>query len=159
MLRFHTIVHPTDFSQGSSQAFRYASALARDCGARLVVVHAIEPAVAMIGEAALVPYELEELRAAARKSLDELQPIDANVRLEKVLRDDPAPAAILDVADESRADLIVMGTHGRTGLTRLLLGSVAELVLRRARCPVLTVKENSPVPAEQGGRLETAATE
>jgi nucleotide-binding universal stress UspA family protein len=140
-MQFHTILYPTDFSPGSASALRYACALARDCDARLVVVHALEPAVAMVGEAALVPSDLAELRDAAKKQLDALQPTDPSVRMERVFREGPAPAVILDVADEFKADLIVMGTHGRTGLKRLLMGSVAELVLRKAPCPVLTVKE------------------
>jgi nucleotide-binding universal stress UspA family protein len=143
-MTFHTILYPTDFSPGSVEAFRYACALARDCDARLVVVHALEPAVAMVGEAALVPTDINELREVAQKQLDAVQPTDPSVRIERVFREGPAPAVILDVADEFRADLIVMGTHGRTGLKRLLMGSVAEMVLRRARCPVLTVRE----PAE-----------
>jgi len=141
MLQFRSILHPTDFSPNSAEAFRFACALARDCEARLIVVHAVEPAPAMVGEAALVPYELEELREQARRKLDELRPTDPDIRMETMVRDGPAPAVILDAADEFGADLIVMGTHGRTGLKRLFLGSVAELVLRRAHCPVLTVKE------------------
>jgi nucleotide-binding universal stress UspA family protein len=141
MVRFHTILHPTDFSPNSAEAFHFACALARDCGARLIVLHAVEPAPAMVGETALVPYELEELREEAHRKLAELRPADPGVHMETLIRDGPAPAIILETADQCSADLIVMGTHGRTGLKRLFLGSVAELVLRRAHCPVLTVKE------------------
>jgi nucleotide-binding universal stress UspA family protein len=156
MLRFHTILHPTDFSPNSAEAFRFACALARDCDARLIVVHAVEPAPAMVGEGTLVPYDLEELREDARRKVDELRPSDPGIHMETAIRDGPAPAVILDAANELEADLIVMGTHGRTGLRRLFLGSVAELVLRRAHCPVLTVKE--PAHAEQQiGALEAAA--
>ena len=152
MLQFHTIVHPTDFSASSAHAFRYACALARDCEARLVIVHAVEPAVPMVGEGGLVADEIEELREAARNQLDALESPATAVHLERVLRDGPAPAVILDVADEYGADLIVMGTHGRTGLRRILMGSVAEMVMRRARCPVLTVKE--PTVGERVERKE-----
>jgi nucleotide-binding universal stress UspA family protein len=141
MLRFHTILHPTDFSPNSDEAFHFACALARDCNARLIIVHAVEPAPAVVGEGALVPYDLVELLLEARRKIDELNPAEPCVHLETVIRDGPAPAVILDAADEFEADLIVMGTHGRTGLKRLFLGSVAELVLRSAHCPVLTVKE------------------
>jgi len=157
MVRFHTILHPTDFSSNSAEAFHLASALARDCDARLVVVHAVEPAPAVVGEAALVPNELEDLREEARHKLDELEPVDPGVHLETMIRDGPAPAVILDTADDCKADLIVMGTHGRTGIRRLFLGSVAELVLRRAHCPVLTVKE--PAHANERSRaFEGAAS-
>ena len=91
-MQFHTILYPTDFSPGSASALRYACALARDCDARLVVVHALEPAVAMVGEAALVPSDLAELRDAAKKQLDALQPTDPSVRMERVFREGPAPA-------------------------------------------------------------------
>jgi nucleotide-binding universal stress UspA family protein len=154
MMHFHTILHPTDFSSNSVCALRYASALARDCDAKLVVIHALEPAVAMVGEAALVPYDLEELRKAAQKQLDELEIADQTVNVERFLRDGPAPTVILDAADEFVADLIVMGTHGRTGLNRLLMGSVAEMILRRAPCPVLTVKE--PAASVRSKRQEEA---
>src|SRR5262245_32545159 len=100
MLQFHIILHPTDFSPCSTEAFHFACALARDCDARLIVVHAQEPAVAMVGEGALVPYELEELREDARKKLDELRPTDPGVHMETILREGPAPAVILEAADE-----------------------------------------------------------
>jgi len=111
----------------------------------------------MVGEGTLVQYDLEELREEGRHKLDDLRPVDPGVHMETVIRDGTAPAVILDTADDCKADLIVMGTHGRTGLKRLFLGSVAELVLRRAHCPVLTVKE----PAHAGqhsGALEAAAS-
>jgi len=69
------------------------------------------------------------------------------VRFEhKLLVGDPA-SAIVEAAEEENVDLIVLGTHGRTGLTRLLMGSVAENVVRKAKCPVLTVKHPSPLPS------------
>jgi nucleotide-binding universal stress UspA family protein len=155
MMRFHTILHPTDFSPCSANAFRYACALARDCDAKLICLHVVEPAVAIVGEGALVPDDLEELRSEARKQLDELRPSDPKVRLERLLREGPAPKVVLDAVDEFGADLIVMGTHGRTGLKRLLMGSVAEIVLRKAPCPVLTVKGPTQAPLEEG-QLQTA---
>lgn len=157
MVCFHTVLHPTDFSPSSVEAFNFASALARDCESRLIVVHAVEPVPATVGEAGLVPSELDEMREDARRKLDELRPADPEVRMDTVVRDGPAPAVILDMADEVNADLIVMGTHGRTGLKRLLLGSVAEMVLRRAHCPVLTVKEPAHAASTRTD-LETAAS-
>jgi nucleotide-binding universal stress UspA family protein len=155
-MRVHTILHPTDFSKSSTQAFHYACALARDCDARLVVLHSVEPAVAVIGEGMAVPEEIEEMRTLALQHLSELQPPDPEIHLDRILREGPATNVILDTADEFQADLIVMGTHGWTGLKRLLMGSVAELVLRRAKCPVLTVKESAHSPEEKE-RLASAA--
>jgi len=154
MLAVHTILHPTDLSDRSQYAFWLAGALSRDYGARLIVLHVAEvPATAYGGvEAAplLVSTDPEGLLAAAQKQLDRLQAPQANLRLERRVEQGIPVSEILRVAQETKADLIVMGTHGRTGLRRLLMGSVAEQVVRRAPCPVLTVKTPFPetVPAE-----------
>ena len=140
MARFRTILHPTDFSPGSAAAFAAACDLARDYDARLVVLHAFGPAVPIGTEGVIVSSDLDELRAIARKELDAVRPTNSTVRVERVVREGPSTQAILDAAKEFDANLIVMGTHGRTGFQRLVLGSVTEEVLRQAPCPVLTVK-------------------
>jgi len=81
----------------------------------------------------------------------------ANVRMERRLEQGDATTEILRVAREESADLIVMGTHGRTGLGRLLMGSVAEQVMRRAPCPVLTVKSPVPETAPESPALSAIA--
>ena len=144
MTRFQTILCPTDFSLTAARAFEYAADLARAYDARLVVMHAFFPAVLGERTAAYLPDEVKALRAAARKQLDELRPADPPVRVERLLREAPDVPAILDAAAELKADLIVMGTHGRTGFRRLVLGSVTEEVLRQAPCPVLTVRAPAP---------------
>ena len=143
MLAVHIILHPTDFSERSQYALRLACALARDYGARLIVLHVAETVPIVYGEGMLPP-DPGELLAAAQERLDRLQVPDANVRAERRLAQGDAAAEILRVAQEAHADLIVLGTHGRTGLGRLLMGSVAEQVVRRAACPVLTMKTPSP---------------
>jgi nucleotide-binding universal stress UspA family protein len=148
MKRIRTILHPTDFSAGSEAAFQYASDLARDYGARLIVLHALEPAIAIAGEGALVPFDLDELGAEARRRLEDI-PAGRGVRLDRVLREGPSALTVVEVAREVNADLIVMGTHGRTGIGRLFLGSVAEEVLRKAPCPVLTVKAGQAAKADK----------
>lgn len=140
MTRFQTILCPTDFSPTAAVAFEYACDLARTFQARLVVLHAFFPAVLGSEVGHYVPEEVRTLRAAARKQLDELRPTDPAMRVERLLREAPDARAILEAAADLKADLIVMGTHGRTGFRRLVLGSVAEEVLRAAPCPVLTVK-------------------
>jgi nucleotide-binding universal stress UspA family protein len=140
MARFRTILHPTDFSPGSAAAFDHACQLARDYDARLVVLHAFGPVVPIGDEGVLLSNNIDELRAMAGKQLDAIRPATPTVRTEKLLRDGPSTETILAAASDLQADLIVMGTHGRTGFRRLLLGSVTEDVLRRAPCPVLTVK-------------------
>ena len=145
MTRIRTILHPTDFSPGSAAAFAYACDLARDFDGRLIVLHVLDAGVPMVAEGVVLPSNLDELREAAWRDLDAVHPADSAIRFERVLREGPTVAEILDAAQGLGADLIVMGTHGRTGLGRLFLGSVTEEVLRKAPCPVLTLK--APVPA------------
>jgi nucleotide-binding universal stress UspA family protein len=140
------ILFPTDFSPASQEALVWATSLARDCGARLVIVHVEEPPMAYGGGELYYGIETTN-RDELRKSLADVVPADPAVRCQhKLLVGDPA-TAIVETAEHDNADLIVMGSHGRTGITRLLMGSVAEAVVRRARCPVLTVKQPAAVPA------------
>src|SRR5262245_5711295 len=142
MLAMKTILHPTDFSERSEFAFRLAYALARDHGARLMVLHVVSPAV-LYGEG-MVVLPPESYQQEAETKLRQLPTHDPKVSVvHKVAEGDPT-REILRVAQEAKCDLIVMGTHGWTGLGRILMGSVAEGVVRKAPCPVLTVK--MPVP-------------
>jgi nucleotide-binding universal stress UspA family protein len=145
MLNLKTILYPTDFSRASETAFRLACSLARDYGARLVVLHVHVPLMSM-GEAINHPepenYK-EELWNEFRR-LEASEPKITDLRVDtKLCEGDPA-REILRLAAEIKPELIVMGTHGRTGLARLLMGSVAEEVVRRSSYPVLTVK--APLP-------------
>src|SRR5262245_767713 len=137
MLPIHTILHPTDFSAPSGHALGFACALARDYGARLVVLH-VTPLQPVFAGEGMPPPDPEEIRAAGDEQLRKLRLPADDVRAERRLESGAAAAEILRVAREINADLIVMGTHGRTGLGRLLMGSVAEQVVRKAPCPVLT---------------------
>jgi nucleotide-binding universal stress UspA family protein len=141
----HTILHPTDFSAPCEEAFRVACALAKDQSARMVVVHvAVGPPVALPHMPVPPPppvdpsAKLEEMRHRFQASAPDIQ-VDCRVA------HGAAPARIVEAAQETQCDLIVMGTHGRTGLGRVLMGSVAEQILRTAPCPVVTVK--APVKA------------
>jgi len=152
MLPIHTILHPTDFSERSALAFRLACALARDYGARLILLHVTAPPLVAYGEGVVIPPTAAEARHdREREELHRLRPADPEVVAEHRLMEGDAVGAILAAARETHADLVVMGTHGRTGLRRLLMGSVAEQVVRRAPCPVLTVRTPFPeaVPAAQ----------
>jgi nucleotide-binding universal stress UspA family protein len=144
MLPVKTLLHPTDFSKQSAQAFRLACAVAHDYGASVVVCHVLAPP--LHGYREMVPLLLDpaQLEDEVRQSLQALRPLHPTVAIEpRVCRGDAA-TEIVALARDVKADLIVMGTHGRTGLSRLALGSVAEAVLRRAQCPVLTVKSSIP---------------
>ncbi len=159
MLFFDTILHPTDFSERSQCAFGLACSLARDHGARLVVLHVASPPMIAFGNGVPVHDQLEDNRVPLEKKLHEIQPSGSELRIEHRLeRGDPAER-ILRVAHETGCDLIVMGTHGRSGLGRMLMGSIAEEVLRKATCPVLTIKA-VPAKVELSARpgLETLGT-
>ena len=139
MLPIHTVLHPTDFSDRSRNALLLACALANDYGARLIVLHVAWTAPLVSGEG-MLPTDPDLIRRAAMEELERLEVPAAGGAFVRRFEEGDAVAAILRVAQEVPADLIVMGTHGRTGLGRLLMGSVAEQVVRKAPCPVLTVK-------------------
>jgi nucleotide-binding universal stress UspA family protein len=148
MLKLETILFPTDFSKPSEYAFEAAAALARDHKARLIVMH-VTPPVIVYGELIPPPPASPEEYVAkiweAFHKLEAAEPRVRELRVEtRVEEGDPA-WGILNVAKEENVSMIVMGTHGRTGLRRLVMGSVAEEVLRKATCPVMTVK--GPFPA------------
>lgn len=144
MLPIRTILHPTDFSASARHAFEVACSLARDYGATLIVLHVAEPDFvdgSVIGGPTPNLY-LEQLRCC----LQDLAMPDLRIQIEhRLLQGDPV-TQILNVARDAVCDLIVIGSHGRTGLERLLLGSVAGRVLTRSPCPVLVVKQPPPPP-------------
>ncbi len=145
------IMHPTDFSENSRAALDVARLVARDQGARLVIIHVTEPAVmvdgTVLGESDPSAYHasLEDLRAEL-DGPDLKYPIETRVILGYPRYE------ILSTAQEMGCDMIVMGTHGRSALGRVLFGSVAESVLSRATCPVMVVKRPDPAAA---ARCET----
>jgi nucleotide-binding universal stress UspA family protein len=141
MLPIKTILHPTDFSDCSRQAFRLASLLAREQGGRLIILHVKPPPEVTVASGdALVVLQPGGYDERLRQALRRLDVDDPEVTVEHRLAEGNPARVIVEQAEASGCDLIVMGTHGRTGLGRLLLGSVAEHVLRKACCPVLTVK-------------------
>jgi nucleotide-binding universal stress UspA family protein len=148
-MKFQTILFPTDFSESSQYALDLAFALARDLKARLLVLHvAAPPPFVTYGEFEKVMQQSSGYRRELEEKLRQCEKPDCNAEFH--LKEGEPAAEILHFAEEVHGDMIVMGTHGRTGLGRLLLGSVAENVLRKAACPVLTVKLPSgaqPVPA------------
>jgi nucleotide-binding universal stress UspA family protein len=134
MFHPHVILHPTDFSPNSQHALHVAADLARTYDAELILLHVHAIPVALYGEA-IVPPEPDY-----QPLQDELQRIELpGVRINRRLVEGDPVTEILNTARDQHADLIVMGTHGRRGLKRMLMGSVAELVVRRSTCPVLTV--------------------
>jgi nucleotide-binding universal stress UspA family protein len=156
---FQIILHPTDFSQWSQYALNLACSLARHHDARLILLHVWSPPLVplAVGPAPVRPEDFSP--GPFEEHLRQLHVPDPEVRVERRLEQGDAATQIIHVAQETHCDLIVIGTHGRTGLDRVLMGSVAEKVLRQAPCPVLAVKtpfENeAPItmpPAEAEGR-------
>ena len=155
MIEIRRILCPVDFSDYSRRALDHAVAIARWYESTVTALHVYSSApVAAFGPGPVV-FEPIVLTAADREQLlaDTQAFIEAEkapgVAVEAVLREGGAAAEILDQVTEMNADLLVMGTHGRSGFERLVLGSVAEKVLRKAKCPVLTVPRQLPdaVPA------------
>jgi nucleotide-binding universal stress UspA family protein len=142
--RFQRILWPTDFSPTAKAALPYALGAAGDHGAQLVLLHVIPVASMYVPEVSgPVWMDLQKkARAAAVQDLRRLaeQMKDQGVRTHTVVAEGVPFDQILRVAKKLRCDLIVLATHGRTGLKHVLMGSVAENVVRRAPCPVLTVR-------------------
>jgi nucleotide-binding universal stress UspA family protein len=135
-----TILYPTDFSKPCEEAFRVACDLAKDSSARLLVLHvAIPPAIAPTHMPMPVPLP-EDHQEKLTELLHRLQASAPDVRMDCRVAKGDAAAGILDAAQDTPCELLVMGTHGRTGLGRAFMGSVAEQVLRTAPCPVITVR-------------------
>ncbi len=137
-----TILHPTDFSARADIAFHLACSLARDHHARLIVLH-VKPPLVHAEHVERAP-EGDERERRWHERLRELQVSGPRLALEYRETEGPPDGEIVRFAREQGCDLIVMGTHGRGGLVRLLLGSVADKVLRTAPCPVMTVR--APLP-------------
>ena len=146
-MEIRSILLPTDFSECARHAVPMAAQLARLVGARVLCLHVVEPVVPAVGwtpiaEPLPVADVGERLEDSASRELprfarcEEFEGLD----VEDLITRGEAAAEIVRVASERRADLIVISSHGRTGLGRILFGSTAESVVRHAPCPVLVVK-------------------
>jgi nucleotide-binding universal stress UspA family protein len=140
------ILHPSDFTSFSRAALRKAIEMAKTNRAELLLAHVVSPIVPVPGDAYISPKMYDELagslRASAQKQLDKLAAQVKKARVKSrgfVLEGAPAEE-IVRFAKGHRVDLIVMGTHGRAGLAKLFVGSVADRVVAAASCPVLTVR-------------------
>jgi nucleotide-binding universal stress UspA family protein len=140
------ILHPSDFSPASRPAFAQAIAAAKEHRAQLLVVHVLAIAMPMMADGYVSPRIYDDLmksaQAEAQRRLDALvgSAKKAGVRATGLLLEGIAAEQIVRAARGRRAGMVVMGTHGRTGLAKLFLGSVAERVVGSAPCPVMTVR-------------------
>ena len=159
---FHRIVVPTDFSPDAARAVRVASELSRTYSAPLTIVHVYDPVAYPLPDG-YVMYtstqlssmweEFEQRIAQAKADALAAGALQAETRLLEGL----TAAEIVRFAQDGGYDLIVMGTHGRTGLSRVLLGSVAARVVQTAGCPVLTVKRTPARAEATQGEAATAS--
>ena len=127
MFCVRTILYPTDFSSYSNHAYLHAVALAENFGATLAIAYVAAP-------------DQPARRDFWRGQLEQIRPANRHIAVSHLLLEGDPGEEIVRLAGESDTDLIVMGTHGRTGVERLLMGSVAEQVLRGAPCSVMCVK-------------------
>jgi nucleotide-binding universal stress UspA family protein len=139
MMAIKHILVPTDFSDPSERALSMAVELARGLRARLTLLHVWT--IPNVGYAEALAWPVEDMQKAAQKALEVVRERTAKLHpeVETVVLEGKDWMRIIDVARERKVDLIVMGTHGRRGLPRLILGSVTEKVVRLSPVPVLTV--------------------
>ncbi len=150
MATFSKIIAATDFSEDSVRALQFAEELARKFGAETIVLHVDQPlAPVMLTpefgpglDAGAMSRIAEEQRLLAQRELDQIvgRLRDGGLKARSLLRVGAPFVEIISAAQSEGADLIVMGTHGRTGLAHILLGSVAERVVQKAPCAVLTIR-------------------
>ena len=147
MIQIANILYPTDFSELSAQAMKYAAALSGKLGARLHCLHVVDDAYLQYWLAADMPAvpigpPVEEVIASSRKQLNDFLAagLPADLPVIKVVRRGRPFLEIINYAREESIDLVVIGTHGRTALREALMGSVADKVVRKSPCPVMTVR-------------------
>ncbi len=153
MLHITKILYPTDFSSHSTQAYFHALALAEKHKASLTIMYVYAPAFGtpeVHGKGA-------EDRIYWREQLEQIRPVNSKIPVHHVFVEGDPASQIVRYAADAGIDLIVMGTHGRTGVERLLMGSVAEKVMRDAHCSVLVVKlpKGIPIPASEDVAVAT----
>ena len=146
-MQIRSILLPTDFSECGNFALSYAASLARKFDASIICVHVIEPMVPTVGYSGMTePLPLADITDQLEDSAERELPKIAEcaecegLDIEEVIVHGEAATEIARVAEERNVDLIIISSHGRTGLGRILFGSTAEAVVRHASCPVLVVK-------------------
>jgi len=154
--RLQKILLPTDFSGCANYALPYAAEIARATKAAILCVHVVEPVVPAVGYTGLAePMPMadiaEQLEDSAERQLPRLAECEecAGLDVEETIVHGDAAAEIVRVAAEHKVDLIVISSHGRTGLGRMIFGSTAEAVVRHAACPVLVVKPPQEEESEE----------
>lgn len=152
-LRLRRVLLPIDFSGCGNFALPYAASISKATGAAIICIHVVEPIVPAVSYSGLAePMPIaditEQLEDSAERELPQITDCDElhGLNVEEVIVHGDAAAEIVRVAEEQDVDLIVISSHGRTGIGRIIFGSTAEAVVRHAHCPVLVVK---PPPEEE----------
>jgi len=151
MFNIKTILYPTDFHEASRAAFDVAKSIASKFGAKIVALHVAMTPPEYSDWAPILPVDEEDLAQRAHELATFVR--EDGGEIERLVLVGDAEMVIVREAKERKCDLIVMGTTGRGGIGRLLLGSVAEHVSRKAHCPVLLVRANAPAMKEEVAAL------
>jgi nucleotide-binding universal stress UspA family protein len=139
VFRLKKILVPLDFSPCSQKAFSYAVSFARQFGAELILLHVLEPYPPV---PQMDPLDLESIQNAKMQLEVMAKAIEATIPAQTLLRAGPPHSEIVEAAQNLAVDLIILSTHGHTGLAHALLGSTVDKVARHASCPVLIVREH-----------------
>ena len=145
MIQFERILYPTDFSESAENALQYVISLSKKYGSKIHVLHVVEPFTYTSDFGIDYSAQYREMEVTAKRLIEEIVTSLKKSSLDAegaVLSGEPF-VEIIRYARQENADLIVMATHGRTGIEHMLLGSVAEKVVRKSPCPVLTIKKTS----------------
>jgi nucleotide-binding universal stress UspA family protein len=140
VLSFRTILHPNDLTKHCENALHLATAVARDCGARLILMYVKAPQETVVGEFGTMPPEPEPTEDENLRALKNLVTADAKVKAEYLVVAGNPVDLILRAAAENKCDLIVLGYHPHSWLGRLLTVDVVDKVTHKALCPVVTVR-------------------
>jgi nucleotide-binding universal stress UspA family protein len=155
MAAIKTILVPTDFSEASRQALRYACSLADTVNASLHIIHVTENPYFVGGYMEVYappPDYFEQVERQAQKGLDEMLTADQRQKYRAVLvwrTGSPATEILAYLRERNDIDLVVMATHGRGGVARMMMGSVADKIVRAAPCPVVTIRDLEGSPARR----------
>ncbi len=143
MVEFGKILIPTDFSESAENASLYALSLAEKYGSKIYVAHVIEPFTYTSDLGIDMGDQYQVMEATAKKFLDDIVTSikEKHIDVEGILLSGEPFVEIIKYVKQEQINLIIMATHGRSGIEHMLLGSVAEKVVRKSPCPVLTVKK------------------
>lgn len=158
-MKLEKIIYATDFSERCQPALHYATAFAAAENARLLIVHVDDETPGLvIGDVGYgyLPH-VDRIAEEQLEQLEKIKPSTPNVSFERHFLRGDAAEEIIKFAKEQDAHLIVIGTHGASGLSRLLMGGVAEEIVRSAPCPVLTVRIPDPPSTEAEASQESVA--